>query len=117
MTNQESVHLKLDRVNYAWLQQYVFRTGIARNRLINIAVARYVKTEQARQRMEDAGKLREWIEAARIAGIYTREQAEAAKGVNMFPGEGEGCSACGFWNPDEEQCDYPDMPPCYDEGV
>lgn len=117
MTNQESVHLKLDRVNYAWLQQYVFRTGTPRNRLINIAVARYVKTEQARQRMEYAGKLQEWIEAARIAGIYTRTQAEAAKGASMFPGEGEGCSACGFWNPDEEQCEYPDMPPCNDEGV
>lgn len=74
MTNQESVHLKLDRVNYAWLQQYVFRTGIARNRLINIAVARYVRIEQSRQRAAAAGKIFEWMEAARMLDLVTEDQ-------------------------------------------
>lgn len=24
------------------------------------------------------------------------------------------CKECYYWNPDEEQCDYPDAPPCQD---
>lgn len=65
MVKQQSVHLKLDTLNYAWLQQYVFRTGTPRNRLINIAVAKYVRLLQTKQRMMDAGRLSEYVELAK----------------------------------------------------
>lgn len=70
MVKQQSVHLKLDTLNYAWLQQYVFRTGTPRNRLINIAVAKFVRLEQSKQRAIAAGKYEEWIEAAKFLDLY-----------------------------------------------
>ena len=70
MIKQQSLHLKLDTTTYAWLQQLAFRTGQPRNRLINIACAKYVRLEQSRQRAISAGKYDEWVKAARFLDLY-----------------------------------------------
>lgn len=70
MVHQVSLHLKLDTTTYAWMQQMAFRTGQPRNRLINIACAKYVRLEQSKQRAIDAGKFKEWMEAAKFLDIY-----------------------------------------------
>lgn len=70
MVKQHSIHLKLDVLTYAWLQQYVFRTGTPRNRLINIACVKYVRLEQSKQRAIAAGKYEEWVKAAKFLDLY-----------------------------------------------
>ena len=70
MVRQQNIHLKLDLMTYAWIQQYVFRTGISRNRLINIACVKYVRMEQSKQRAIAAGKYEEWMEAAKFLDLY-----------------------------------------------
>lgn len=52
------------------MQQLAFRLGQPRNRLINIACAKYVRLEQSKQRAIDAGKYKEWIEAAKFLNLY-----------------------------------------------
>lgn len=70
MIKQRSVHLKLDNISYAWLENEVFQSGYNRNRLINIAVNTYIRLSQARRRHEDAGKLQEYIEHAKALNIW-----------------------------------------------
>lgn len=70
MVHQVSLHLKLDTTTYAWLQQLSFRTGQPRNRLINIATAKYIRLEQSRQRAIDAGMYNEWLKAAKFLDVY-----------------------------------------------
>lgn len=70
MIRQQNIHLKLDLRTYAWIQQLTFRTGIPRNRLINIACVKYVRLEQSKQRAIAAGKYEEWVEAAKFLDLY-----------------------------------------------
>lgn len=69
MIHQVSIHGKIDQVNYAWLKQYQLRTGIPMNRLINIAIQRYVEVAQSWQRAKMSGRLIEWAEDALRVGI------------------------------------------------
>lgn len=73
MVKQQSVHLKMDLKTYAWIQQYVFRTGINRNRLINIACEQFVKIAQAKARADMAGKFDLFAEAANMLGILSKD--------------------------------------------
>ena len=63
----------MDLKTYAWIQQYVFRTGINRNRLINIACEQFVKIAQAKARADMAGKFDLFAEAANMLGILSKD--------------------------------------------
>ena len=69
MVKQQSLHLKLDITNYAWLKQYQLRTGIPMNRLINIACQRYIELAQSWQRAKMGERQIEWVDDARNIGI------------------------------------------------
>lgn len=71
MVHQISIHGKIDHANYAWLKQYQLRTGIPMNRLINIAIQRFVEVAQSWQRAKMAGRQIEWVDDASNIGIQS----------------------------------------------
>lgn len=65
MIHQQSVHLKLDTLKYAWLCQESLIDGTPKNRIINRAVALYIRMQDARRRHGMYNRLEEWDELCR----------------------------------------------------
>lgn len=75
MVKQKPISAKIDTLNYAWLCQEASVSGLPKNRIINKAIAMYIRTMDARRRLRCTPHSREEVEkmAAAILGIESFE--------------------------------------------